>query len=128
MKLRDLGHPDYMKKEETISCSTKLELAESMVAIRFIVCCSLFLFHSFVILYFIICFFFNGVCQVSDAEETLKEWKTTIKEMHKSYSKLLFFSVSKVLSLHTIPKDSVFSADKMIQEIGFLFENSPTAI
>ena len=48
--------------------------------------------------------------------------------MHKSYSKLLFFSVSKVLSLYTILKDSVFSADKMIQEIGFLFENSPTAI
>ena len=48
--------------------------------------------------------------------------------MHKSYSKLLFFSVSKVLSLHTLIKDPVFSADKMIQEIGFLFENSPTAI
>ena len=31
LKLRDLGHPDYMKKEEIISCSTELELAESMV-------------------------------------------------------------------------------------------------
>ena len=48
--------------------------------------------------------------------------------MHKSYNKLLFFSVSKVLSLHTIIKESVFSVDKMIQEIGFLFENSPTAV
>lgn len=31
LKLRDLGHPDYMKKEEKISCSNELELAESMV-------------------------------------------------------------------------------------------------
>ena len=48
--------------------------------------------------------------------------------MHKSYNILLFFSVSKVLSLHHILKVPVFSANKMIQEIGFLFENSPKAI
>ena len=48
--------------------------------------------------------------------------------MHKSYDKLLFFSVSKVLSLHAIIKHSDFSADKIIQEIGFLFENNTKAI
>ena len=58
----------------------------------------------------------------------MKQWKTTIKEMHKSYDKLLFFSVPKVLSLHAVIKHPGFSADKIIQEIGFLFENSPKAI
>lgn len=48
--------------------------------------------------------------------------------MHKSYDKLLFFSVPKVLSLHAVIKHPGFSADKIIQEIGFLFENSPKAI
>lgn len=48
--------------------------------------------------------------------------------MHNSYNKLLFFSVSKVLSLHSILKDPKFSADSMVKEIGFLFENSPKAI
>ena len=48
--------------------------------------------------------------------------------MHKSYEKLLFFSVPKVISLHAVIKHPDFSADKVIQEIGFLFENSPKAI
>lgn len=48
--------------------------------------------------------------------------------MQSSYNKLLFFNISKVLSLHDLLKESVFPTDKMIQEIGFLFENSPKAI
>lgn len=48
--------------------------------------------------------------------------------MHKSYNILLFFSISKVLSLHVILKAQVFSADNMVQEIGFLFENSSEAV
>ena len=48
--------------------------------------------------------------------------------MHNSYDKLLFFNVSKVLSLHSILKESVMSANKVIQEIGFLFENTTKAI
>ena len=31
LKLRDLGHPKYVEKEETISCATKIESAESLV-------------------------------------------------------------------------------------------------
>ena len=46
--------------------------------------------------------------------------------MHNSYDKLLFFSVSKVLSLYDIL--TAFSADEMIQEVGYLFENDPKAI
>ena len=48
--------------------------------------------------------------------------------MHNSYDKLLFFSVSKVLSLYDILTSPVFSVDEMIQEVGFLFENDPIAI
>ena len=46
--------------------------------------------------------------------------------MHNTYDKLLFFSVSKVLSLYDIL--TVFSDEEMIQEVGFLFENDPKAI
>lgn len=49
LKLRDLGHPDYMKKEEIISCSTELELAESMVTT----------YKTTVFLKCIICFFWT---------------------------------------------------------------------
>ena len=48
--------------------------------------------------------------------------------MHNSYDKLLFFSVSKVLSLYDILSSPAFSVDEMIQEVGFLFENDPGAI
>jgi len=66
--------------------------------------------------------------QVSKAEEKLKNWRATIRDMHNSYDKLLFFSVSKVLSLNDILTTPGFSADEMIQEIGFLFENDPKTI
>ena len=46
--------------------------------------------------------------------------------MHNTYDKLLFFSVSKVLSLYDIL--TTFSIEEMIQEVGFLFENDPKAI
>lgn len=48
--------------------------------------------------------------------------------MHNSYDKLLFFSVSKVLSLYDILSSPNFSVDEMVQEVGFLFENDPGAI
>ena len=48
--------------------------------------------------------------------------------MHNSYDKLLFFSVSKVLSLYDILSSPTFLVDEMIQEVGFLFENDPKAI
>ena len=48
--------------------------------------------------------------------------------MHSSYDKLLFFSFSKVLSLYEILTAPEFSVDKMIQEVGFLFENDSKAI
>ena len=47
--------------------------------------------------------------------------------MHNSYDKLLFFSVSKVLSLHDI-LTAGFSVDEIIQEVSFLFENNPQTI
>ena len=57
----------------------------------------------------------------------MKDWRIQIKSLHQSYDKLLFFSVSKVLSLYDILKWS-FDANEVIQEIGFLFENSPPSI
>ena len=62
------------------------------------------------------------------AEKKLKDWNATVRDMHNSYDKLLFFSVSKVLSLHKILSSPAFSADEMVQEVGFLFENDPEAI
>ena len=56
----------------------------------------------------------------------LKNWNASIRNMHNSYDKLLFFSVSKVLSLYDILSN--FSPDEMIEEVGFLFENDPKAI
>ena len=46
--------------------------------------------------------------------------------MYNTYDKLLFFSVSKVLSLYDIL--TTFSVEEMIQEVGFLFENDPKTI
>ena len=48
--------------------------------------------------------------------------------MYNSYDKLLFFSVSKILSLYNILISPDFSVDRMIQEVGFLFENDLLAI
>jgi len=41
---------------------------------------------------------------------------------------LLFFSVPKVLSLYDILKSWTLDCVEMIQEIGFLFENSPSSV
>ena len=49
--------------------------------------------------------------------------------MYKTYDKLLFFSISKILSLHKILLAAdVSSIDKIVHEIGFLFKNDPEAI
>ena len=56
----------------------------------------------------------------------MKNWNAAIRNMHNAYDKLLFFSVSKVLSIYDILTS--FSVDEMIQEVGFLFENDPKAI
>ena len=58
----------------------------------------------------------------------MKKWTATIRNMHSSYDKLLFFSFSKVLSLYKILAAPVSSVDEIIQEVGFLFENDPEAI
>lgn len=58
----------------------------------------------------------------------LKDWSAKIRNTHNSYDKLLFFSFSKVLSLYEILSAKEFSVDKMIQEVGFLFENDSKAI
>ena len=48
--------------------------------------------------------------------------------MYKAYDNLLFFSVSKILSLHKILVEPSLSVDEIIHEIGFLFENNPDTI
>ena len=48
--------------------------------------------------------------------------------MYKTYDNLLFFSVSKILSLHKILVAPDLSADDIICEIGFLFKNDPEAV
>ena len=62
------------------------------------------------------------VFQVKDAENKLKDWKTEISSLYKTYNKLLFFSVSKVLLVYEALTKN-YSADKVMQEIGFLFES-----
>ena len=47
--------------------------------------------------------------------------------MYKTYDKLLFFSIPKILSLYKILVVTDVSIDKMVQEIGFLFKNNPEA-
>jgi len=48
--------------------------------------------------------------------------------MYNEYDELVFFNVSKVLSLYKILVGQYLSADEMIQEIGFLFEGNSEAI
>jgi len=57
----------------------------------------------------------------------LEEWRTIINDLYKKYDKLLFFSMSKILSIYNILTKS-FSVDKVMQEIGFLFKNDAEAI
>jgi len=57
----------------------------------------------------------------------LKDWRVQIKQLHQSYDKLLFFSVSKVLSLYDILRFS-FDVNELIPEIGFLFENTRSSM
>ena len=47
--------------------------------------------------------------------------------MYKTYDKLLFFSIPKILSLHKVLVVTDVSIDKIVQEIGFLFKNDPEA-
>ena len=39
LKLRDLGHPEYLEITETIPCHVKLEAAESLVIFLHVVKC-----------------------------------------------------------------------------------------
>ena len=68
------------------------------------------------------------ISQVDEAEKLLNSWTITVENMYISYDNLLFFSFSKVLSLYTILTAQIFSADEMIQEVGFLFDNDSKAI
>ena len=65
--------------------------------------------------------------QVSSAENKLKKWRIKISNLYKDYNELLFFSVSKILSIHEILRN-FFSVDKVLQEIGFLFKNDDEAM
>ena len=97
-----------------IKCSDRLESVEE--AESKVVYCNFEIVSSVLLL------------QVAKAEEELKNWSATIRNMHNSYDKLLFFSVSKVLSLYDMLISPAFSVDEMIQEVGFLFENDPGTI
>ena len=97
-----------------IKCSDRLESVEE--AESKVVYCKFEIVSSVLLL------------QVAKAEEELKNWSATIRNMHNSYDKLLFFSVSKVLSLYDMLISPAFSVDEMIQEVGFLFENDPGTI
>ena len=57
----------------------------------------------------------------------LKEWRAKVKQLYKDYDKLMFFSVTKVLSLCDALKIS-FSAEEVMQEVGFLFKNDEKAL
>ena len=61
--------------------------------------------------------------QVDDGDNELKKWIATIRNLYKTYDKLMFFSVSKVLSLYDLLTAGEFSVNKMMQEIGILFKN-----
>ena len=61
--------------------------------------------------------------QVNDTDNKLKKWITTIRNLYKTYDKLMFFSVSKILSFHDILTSGDFSVNEMMQEIGVLFKN-----
>jgi len=61
--------------------------------------------------------------QVHDGDEELKKWISSLRNLYKTYDKLMFFTISKVLSLYDILMEEKFSVDKMMQEIGILFKN-----
>jgi len=61
--------------------------------------------------------------QVDDADNKLKKWMNTIRTLYKTYDKLMFFSVSKVLSFYDILTTEKFTVNQMMQEIGVLFKN-----
>ena len=46
-----------------------------------------------------------------------------IRKFYRTYDKLLFFSVSKVLSFYDILTTGEFTVNQMMQEIGVLFKN-----
>jgi len=106
--LRDLGHPNYLDKTEVIRCSDELEDAKRKV-------CTFLLFRTFYSTYLYV--------QVDDGDDELKKWISSIRNLYKTYDKLMFFTVSKVLSLYDILTEEKFSVDKMMQEIGILFKN-----
>ena len=110
--LRDLGHPDYLKKTEVIRCNDKLEDAKGKVCTCSI--CRAFCYT---------CCMYYFLLQVDDGDNELKRWIATIRNLYKTYDKLMFFSVSKVLSLYDLLTAGVFSVNEMMQEIGILFKN-----
>jgi len=61
--------------------------------------------------------------KVTNAENQLKEWKAKVRKLYKDYDKLMFFSITKVLSLCDTLKKRDF-VEEVMQEVGFLFKNS----
>ena len=67
------------------------------------------------------------VVQVDETDNELKKWIVTIRNLYKAYNKLMFFSISKVLTLYKILTATDFSVNEMMQEIGVLFKNDSEA-
>jgi len=110
--LKDLGHPKFLNEIFELPCSITFEEAERKV---------ITLLFNFVKILF-------DFIQVSDTNEVLNEWQKTIENLHREFSNLTFFSISKVTMLYEVITAEEFIMNKLIQEIAFLFQNTPGAI
>ena len=64
--------------------------------------------------------------QVDNIEDTLLQWTEKVCILHRNYCWLLFFSVPKLLHLHSLLDYINLDLDAIVRELSFLFENSVT--
>ena len=69
---------------------------------------------------------YTCVCvpQVLDTEKMVSQWSDKVSQLRREYSWLLFFSVPKLLRLHSLLEELEPDLKAIVAEITFLFENS----
>ena len=63
-----------------------------------------------------------NIAQIEDTVLGLEEWKSNITSFYKLYDKLMFFNISKILSLYCLLTEGA-PVGMLVQEIGFLFKD-----
>ena len=118
MRLVDLGFFQQHEYADSLQCNTPLLSAEKKVTYT---CLHM---HIFVQLLENPTKTSLSFYQLFQAEDQLANWQKKITELHERHPWLLFFSIPKLLYLHSLLEMQPHSNICIAKEISFLFQNS----